>query len=33
MVDDQNTRLIELDSFDTAAAVEPGEEAQAKAAS
>lgn len=30
MVDDQNTRLIELDSFDTAAAVEPGEEAQAK---
>lgn len=30
MVDDQNTRLIELDSFDTAAAVEPGEEAQTK---
>lgn len=30
MVDAQNTRLIELDSFDTAAAVEPGEEAQAK---
>lgn len=30
MVDAQNTRLIELDSFDTAAAVEPGEEAQTK---
>lgn len=30
MEDDQGTRLIELDSFDTASAVEPGKDAQTK---